>query len=88
MAGKRSNKVDGHGKSQFQKPDSDFSAVGAKEELIVAGCELGINLRMLSEIVGLDDSTVSLRRCEGKINENEDAGKTIARVIRRYRRKR
>ena len=61
-----------------------------KKALIVAGCELGINLRMLSQIVGLDDSTVSRRydAARRSIFDNEEAGKIIGRVVRKHRGKR
>jgi REP element-mobilizing transposase RayT len=62
------------------------ASVQAKEALIVAGRELGATMRTLSQVVRLDDSTVSRRydAARKRSAENAQLQKTIAKVIKTY----
>ena len=78
--------VFGLSRSDFLGSTKQAAAVRAKEALIVGGRELGASLRLLSEIIGLDDSTVSRRydAARRKLKESKEARKTAAKVIKTY----
>ena len=62
------------------------AAVRAKEAVILAGRELGASFRRLSEIVGLDDSTVSRRydRARAKMSDDDEIGVGVDKILRAY----
>jgi REP element-mobilizing transposase RayT len=77
-----------------QIPRADFcgsakspAAVRAREILLLVGCELGASLKALSEITGLNSSTVSRRHDAArlKLREKAETGRLVASVSREYR---
>jgi REP element-mobilizing transposase RayT len=78
--------VSGLLRADFVGSSKRAAAVRAKEVLIVAGRELGASFRTLSDITGLDDSTVSRRydRARQRPSEKDDTAKHINKVIKTY----
>jgi putative transposase len=61
-------------------------AVIAKEMLALIGCEEGASLKLLSEVTGMNSSTVS-RRCDAarlKVREKPELRKLAERIRKRY----
>jgi hypothetical protein len=77
----------------YKLPAQDFvgqtkqaAAVRAKEAVILAGRELGASFRRLSEIVGLDDSTVSRRydKARAMMKNADQIGASVDKILKAY----
>ena len=79
-------KVFGISTQDFIGQHKQSAAVRAKEAVILAGRELGASFRRLSEIVGLDDSTVSRRfdKARAKMKDDDQIGALVNKVLNVY----
>jgi putative transposase len=75
-------------------PRADFcssakgsAAVRAREGFLLVGCELGASLKTLSEVTGLNSSTVSRRHdaAKHKMLQNDETSKLVASIKKEYR---
>lgn len=79
-------KVFGLSREDFLGRTKRPEAVRAKEALILTGRELGASMRVLAEITGLDDSTVSRRydAARQRSKDDEAVRTSMKKVISRY----
>lgn len=72
--------------AEFCGSGKSARAVIAKEMLALIGCQEGASLKLLSEVTGMNSSTVS-RRCDAarlKVGEQRDLRKLAERIRKRY----
>jgi len=69
-------------RGEFCGSGKSVPAVRAKEVLVLTGCELGANLKTLSEITGMSSSAVSRRNdaAKFKVRENGEMSKLAASI--------
>lgn len=74
------------GSAEFCGSGKNARAVMAKEMLALIGCQEGASLKLLSEVTGMNSSTVS-RRCDAarlKVGEQRDLRELAERIRKRY----
>ena len=78
----------GVSRRQFCGPGKDAGSVTAKEMFVLIGSQAGASARELSEITGLNSSSISRRRdaIKLKVRVNSGVAKLAARIMKRYRR--
>jgi REP element-mobilizing transposase RayT len=70
----------------FTGQTKQAAAVRAKEAVIIAGRQLGVSFRRLSEIVGLDDSTISRRfdKARARMKDDDEIKASLKKVLTSY----
>lgn len=70
-------------REEFCGPGKHASTSMAKELFVLAGCQLGASLKMLSEIAGMSSATISRRRDAGRMRmrENKSMAKLVMRIV-------
>ncbi len=74
-------------RKEFCGSGKSVAVVAAKEVLVLTGCQVGANLKMLSEITGLSSSAVSRRydAAKLKVRHNRELSKLAANIMKLYR---
>ena len=59
----------------------------AKEMLILLGLQLGVSMKVLSEIIGISPSALSRRHdaARRKLHDNANTSKLASEIIQKYR---
>ena len=75
-------------REEFCCAEKNAPAIGAKEMFILAGCEYGASLKLVSEITGLSRSAVSRRKDAArlKMREGGEISKLVRQIGEHYRR--
>jgi putative transposase len=82
-------KVSGIRREEFCGPGKHASTSMAKELFVLAGCQMGASLKILSEISGMSSAAMSRRKDAGRMRmrQNEEIAKLVIRIVEECRRR-
>jgi hypothetical protein len=74
-------------REDFCGPGKSAPAIRAKEMLILIGLQMGANMKVLSEIIGISPSSLSRRHDAARLKarDNANINKLAAEIIQEYR---